>query len=302
MADFPTTGPLVRDRAGNLYGTTQSGGDLQCIPLEQSQRGCGTVYKLTPGGRETILHSFTGAPTDGASPFAGVTLDSQGNLYGTTRIGGTECPGSGCGTVYKISPSGAETVLHSFTGGADGSVPLNVTLVMDSAGNLYGTTPGGGDPKCNCGVVFKIDRTGAETVLYTFTGADGEGPAGGVVRDAQGNLYGATGFGGSSNCGVVYKVDPAGVETVLHDFACNETGGGVSRLILDPAGNLYGTTLYGGSLSDGNVFEVSSQGVFTTLHSFDIDDGLYPETELLRDAAGNIFGMDRILVVFKITP
>jgi uncharacterized repeat protein (TIGR03803 family) len=309
----PTIGPLVRDKAGNLYGTTQNGGNQSCVVF--LRHGCGTVFKLSPTGKETILHSFAGGPGDGANPLAGLTMDQAGNLYGTTYVGGPGCPGNGCGTVYKVTPSGTETVLYSFTGGADGSLPYSVNLVIDTAGNLYGTTLGGGDLKCGCGVVFKIDRIGAETVLYAFTGAgNGGSPFAGVVRDSQGNLYGTASTGGSGGWGVVFKVDPAGNETVLYNFTYDEVQPSLvaSSLVLDRAGNLYGTTLYGGSLSDGSVFEVSSQGVYTLLHEFDISDGLYPEAELIRDAAGNLFGTTSqggiyscnlgCGVIFKITP
>ncbi len=315
----PTIGPLIRDRAGNLYGTTQNGGDLNCIAF--LIRGCGTVFKLSPYGKETILHSFSGAPTDGATPLAGLVADSAGNLYGTTYVGGTGCNGQGCGTVYKITPSGTETVLYSFTGGADGSNPYYVDLVIDPAGNLYGTTVGGGDLTCGghgagCGVVFKVDPTGKETVLHAFAGGtDGGGPSSGLVRDSNGNLYGtATSGGNCRGCGLVFKVDPTGNETVLYNFTTEEVQPtlSASSLLLDPAGNLYGTTLYGGSLSDGTVFEVSSQGVYTMLHSFDVNDGEFPVAGLVRDNAGNLYGTTSgggnfscslgCGVVFKITP
>ncbi len=315
----PTIGPLIRDRAGNLYGTTQNGGDLHCVAFVNTP-GCGTVFELSAGGKETIVHSFSGGPTDGAYPLAGLVEDAAGNLYGTTYVGGTGCSGQGCGTVYKITPSGVETVLYSFTGGADGSNPYSVNLVIDNAGNLYGTTLDGGDLNCGgqgvgCGVVFKIDPAGNETVLYAFTGSvDGGGPLAGLVRDSQGNLYGTASSGGLDSCGVVFKVDPTGNETVLYNFIHGEVQPALqaSSLLLDPAGNLYGTTLYGGSLQDGTVFEVSSQGVYTQIHSFDISDGLYPETGLIRDNAGNLYGTTSqggnyscslgCGVIFKITP
>lgn len=315
----PTIGPLIRDKAGNLYGTTQNGGDLHCVAFINTP-GCGTVFKLSAGGKETIVHSFSGGP-DGAYPLAGLVADSAGNLYGTTYVGGIGCNGQGCGTVYKITPSSTETVLYSFTGGADGSGPFYVDLVIDTAGNLYGTTVGGGDLTCGghgsgCGVVFKVDPTGKETVLHAFTGGtDGGGPLSGLVRDSQGNLYGTATFGGNCrSCGLVFKLDPTGNETVLHNFTEQEIQPALqaSSLLLDAAGNLYGTTLYGGSLSDGTVFEVSSQGVYTMLHSFDINDGLYPVAGLIRDNAGNLYGATSqggnfscsmgCGVIFKITP
>ena len=322
----PTVGPLVRDKAGNLYGTTQKGGHQSCA-WDAIHPGCGTVFKLSPTGQETILHSFTGAPGDGANPLAGLTMDAAGNIFGTTEYGGSSggpCSSAGCGTMYKITPAGVETILYSFTGGADGGWPVNVSLVADSAGNLYGTAGAGGALTCGngagCGVVFKIDPTGKETVLYAFTGgASGVNPYAGLVRDSQGNLYGTTNWGGaceiSSGCGVVFKVDPSGNETVLHAFSYTESGAGVnSSLVRDSAGNLYGTTFYGGSstLTDGSVFEVSSQGVYTLLHAFDQKDGIWPQAGLLRDSAGKLYGATSqggidscnlgCGVIFKITP
>jgi uncharacterized repeat protein (TIGR03803 family) len=310
---------LIRDKAGNLYGTTQNGGDLRCVAFSNSP-GCGTVFKLSAGGKETIVHSFSGGP-DGATPLAGLVVDSAGNLYGTTYVGGTGCNGQGCGTVYKITPGGKEAVLYSFTGGTDGSNPQYVDLVVDAAGNLYGTTAGGGDLTCGghgtgCGVVFKLDPTGNETILHAFTGGtDGAYPTTGLVRDSQGNLYGTATTGGNCRaCGLVFKVDAAGNETVFYNFTEEEVQPDLSasRLLLDPAGNLYGATLYGGSISEGTIFEVSSLGAYTMLHSFDFTDGAYPVAGLIRDNAGNLYGATSgggntgcssgCGVIFKITP
>ena len=159
MAAIPYGG-LIRDSKGNLYGTTNGGG----------ASGAGVVFKVDTSGNETVLYSFTGG-ADGGYPLAGVIRDSAGNLYGTTNGGGA----SGAGVVFKVDTSGNETVLYSFTGGADGGFPLWVVLARDSAGNLYGTTAGGG--ASGAGVVFKVDTSGNETVLYSFTGgADGGNP------------------------------------------------------------------------------------------------------------------------------
>ena len=293
----PTIGPLIQDAAGNFYGTTQNGGDYNCVIFYA--RGCGTVFKLSPSGQETILHSFTGG-TDGAQPLAGLVADSAGNLYGTTYVGGTGCNGGGCGTVYKVSSAGIETVLYRFTGGTDGSTPYSVVLAIDAQGNLYGTTLGGGDLSCGtahggCGTVFKVDPTGTETVLHAFTGSiDGAYPYAGVVLDSRGNLYGTTASGGEDSCcGTVFKVDSSGQQKMLYSFSPADTEyGPVSGLVLDSAGNLYGTTLYGGDFSQGSVFKVNIHVGYSLLHSFgaDFTGGFWPVAGLTRDSAGNLFG------------
>ncbi len=195
-------GDLVRDAAGNLYGTTTGGGISTCFG------GCGTVFKLDMTGKETVLHRFK-VGADGVNPYAGLVRDTNGNLYGTTAGGGrtTKLCSAGCGTVFKVSNTGKETVLYSFKAGTDGVTPY-AGLVLDPEGNLYGTTPWGGDPKCKdgigarCGVVFKVDPTGKETVLHRFTGADGDGPyLGNLIRDGESNLYGTTSWGGDLSCG-----------------------------------------------------------------------------------------------------
>jgi uncharacterized repeat protein (TIGR03803 family) len=187
------SGGVIRDRAGNLYGTTIRGGAL----------GFGVVFKLDTAGTETVLHNFGGAPADGASPYAGVILDSAGNLYGTTQLGGA----SGYGVVYKLNKAGKETVLHSFAGcPIDGEYP-KAGVIRDPAGNLYGTTYHGGTSP-GSGVVFRLDSTGTETVLFSFNGGDGSEPKGGVIRNSAGNLYGTTSYGGTSNPGVVFEIQP----------------------------------------------------------------------------------------------
>ncbi len=277
---------VIRDSEGNLYGTTRVGGTANA----------GVVFKVDPSGNETVLHSFTGGD-DGNSPYAGVIRDSAGNLYGTTGSGGAGCPSPGCGVVYKLDTARNLTVLYAFTGGADGGFPTG-SLTGDSAGNLYGTTNGGGNT-CNCGVVFKLDRSGNETVLYTFTGTDGDGPQAGVIRDSAGNLYGTTDFGGTDGYGVVYKVDASGRETVLYDFTDGADGANpYAGVIRDSAGNLYGTTLYGGNVAAcpatfftpagcGVVFKLDTAGNETALYSFTGGaDGSVPVAGVIRNPAG----------------
>jgi uncharacterized repeat protein (TIGR03803 family) len=237
------TGGLVRDAKGNLYGATSAGGAT----------GNGTVFKLDKTGKETVLYSFCPMKNcaDGASPNGDLVRDPSGNLYGTTTTGGYYS----YGVVFKVSETGKETVLYTFTGGADGGEPA-AGLVRDAAGNLYGTTP---ESSPGAGVVFKVSETGKETVLYTFTGgADGSIPRARLVRDSAGNLYGTTFYGGS-HYGVVFKLDTTGKETVLYTF----TGGADGRnpeagLVRDAAGSLYGTTVLGGfSYGYGVVFELT---------------------------------------------
>jgi uncharacterized repeat protein (TIGR03803 family) len=274
---------LIRDAAGNLYGTTIEGGGSNE----------GTVFKLDTTGAETVLHSFTGAPLDGKYPNAGLVRDAVGNLYGTTYLGGT----SDKGTVFKVDTTGTETVLHSFAGGpTDGARPL-AALVWDPAGNLYGTTGYGG--AFRSGTVFKVDTIGTETVLYSFTGrVGGSTPYAALFRDAAGNFYGTTISGGASNncsggCGTVFKLDTTGKETVLHGFRGGTADGAnpYSSLIRDAAGNFYGTTFGGGGSELGTVFKLDTTGKETVLHSFTgMPDGLGPYAGLLRDAAGNLYG------------
>lgn len=252
-------GALFRDVAGNFFGTTEFG--IQW----------GTVFELTESGQESTIHIFAGSP-DGTYPVGNLIQDAAGSLYGATQNGGTTgCTGNeGCGTVFKIDPTGKETVLYRFTGGKDGAFPQFGSLVLDSAGNLYGMTFSGGllANDCitlGCGVVFKLDPKGKETVLYRFTGGrDGASPQASVVRDSAGNLYGTTQGGGDLECvppygcGTVFKLDKAGKLTVLHRFAGGDDGyhplGGV---ILDKAGNVYGTTTYGGAYGNGVVFKIT---------------------------------------------
>jgi uncharacterized repeat protein (TIGR03803 family) len=252
-----------------------------------------------------VLHSFTGA--DGGIPTAGLVRDAAGNLYGTTAVGGAECPfpvNGTCGVVFKLSPSGTETVLHTFTGEEDGGIP-RAGLIRDSTGNLYGTTQwGGSGHPCagegnTCGVVFQLNPNGTETVLYSFSGADGGQPYAGLIQDAEGNLYGTTQGGGASNAGVVFKLSPSGTETVLYSFTGGADGAlPEAGLVRDAAGNLYGTTPSGGEHVDGCpgrgcgvVFKVSSGGTETVLHSFTGGaDGVLPEAGLVRDGEGNLYG------------
>jgi len=194
------TGWLTQDAAGNFYGTAITGGST----------GGGTVFKITKTGKFTLLYSFKGAP-DGFLPQGALAVDKAGNLYGATSEGGDPvvCPGFGCGVIFKISNKGKETVVHIFVG-PDGAAPSGGVL-LDAAGNLYGTTWAGGTD--DSGSIFKLDKTGKLTTLYSFTGGtDGGFPFAGLTADQSGNFYGATNLGGitdcESGCGVVFKLTP----------------------------------------------------------------------------------------------
>jgi uncharacterized repeat protein (TIGR03803 family) len=271
----PNFAGVIRDSAGNTYGTTANGGPANI----------GVVFKLDTANHETLLTTFPGT-VDGSNPSSGVVSDSAGNLYGSAPLGGA----SGWGTVYKLTPAGVETTLYTFSGGTDGAEPLG-GVVRDSAGNLYGTTYGGGAH--GYGAVYKLDTAGIQTVLYSFTdGPDGGYPYAGVILDSVDNLYGTTVYGGATNQGVVFKVDTAGTETTLYSFKGGLDGSNCySGLLRDSAGNLYGTTENGGTAGVGVVFKVSTGGNESVMYAFTGGtDGAYPYSGLLRDSAGNLYG------------
>ena len=247
------------------------------------------------------LYSFTGG-SDGGVPASSLLADASGNLYGTTLRGGT----NDSGTVFKLTPSGTLTVLHSFTGGpSDGAHP-QAGLIADAAGNLYGTTLSGGGN--DLGTVYKLTLSGSFTVLHSFAGGalDGSTPAAGLIADAAGNLYGTTVDGGTKDLGTVYKLAPSGVLTVLHSFAGAPDDGEQphARLLADAAGNLIGTTLAGGakgtgpSTGDGIVFQLTPSGTYTVLHSFlgYPNNGGGPYEGVIADASGNLTAQHRVAV------
>jgi uncharacterized repeat protein (TIGR03803 family) len=281
---------LVLDSAGNLYGTTLFS----------------NVFKLTPSGTLTVLHNFLGSP-DGSSPYGTLIRDAHGNLYGTTDDG----VAYNAGTVFEIASTGQETVLYSFTGGADGGDPFQSGLLLAGT-TLYGNTAGGGT---GYGVIYKLTLKGAQSVIYTFQGGtDGDSPEGNLVRDKSGNLYGNTFRGGASDSGTLFQLTPSGTETILHSFGGGADGSNpYGGLVGDANGNLYGATLYGGSSCGcGAVYKITSSGTETILHTFKGGaDGNGPVDALILDAKGSLYGatysggMVGSLgngVVFKIVP
>ncbi len=282
---------VTLDQQGRIYGTAATGGSHQD----------GVVYRLVHQGEGWVLspiYTFQGQP-DGAGPYSRVVFGPGGVLYGTTTVGGAE----GYGTVFSLQPPATacrtafcpwkETVLYSFTGGADGANPEYGDLSFDREGNIYGTTYGGGSS--GVGVVFKLSRSGnswTESVIWNFSGSsDGADPISGVIFDNVGNLYGATSYGGANRIGTVYELTPTQSgwsETTLYSFTYNDNGGGAGGLIMDTRGDLFGIT--GGV---GTVYELTPQNgnwSFTVLQTF--FGGGYPPSLAAPtlDSQGNLYG------------
>jgi len=293
-------GGVAVDGSGNVYGTTYVGGTV----------GAGVVFKVSSGGKETVLHNFAGGTSDGCQPWVDLRRDKSGNLYGTT----TTCGVFGYGVVWKIDTRGAETVLHSFAGGtSDGAYPWYDGVVKDATGNLYGVTDQGGTQ--NAGVVYQLSSGGKLTVLYSFTGVPpdiGEHPFGTPALDNSGNLYGTTYTAGTNCWGTVWKVSKNGGGEFPYCFAGWPSDGGSPRtgVTRDAAGNLYGVTEQGGSLGYGAVFKIDTKGNETVIHNFagGGTDGSNPEGRLILDAKGNIYGTtalggtNDLGIVWKLTP
>jgi uncharacterized repeat protein (TIGR03803 family) len=292
---------LIFDQIGNLYGTTILGG----------ARGNGTVFKLAPNAdgswTKNVLYNFSGRE-DGGSPYASLIFDQTGNLYGTTADGGT----MSLGTVFKLTPnadgSWTETVIYSFLGREDGGSPL-AGLILDSAGNLYGTTFYDGDFTTAFELMPNADGSWTEKVLHVFqNGSDGSQSSAGLIFDQAGNLYGTTAYGGGSSscnlntCGVVFELTPnqdgTWTENLLYRFTGGKDGGNpFGGLIFDQAGNLYGTTEFGGNcgaVGCGVVFKLTRQAdgswAESVPYSFSGRDGDHPLASLISDADGNLYG------------
>jgi len=296
---------LIRDSSGNLYGTAAGGGTGTCAS------GHGVVFELSSTGTETVLYTFTGG-TDGGTPEAPLFRDRSGNLYGTTAQGGA----ANAGTVFEIPFGGTQTVLYSFSGGADGANPTS-GVVRDASGNFYGTTVNGGSSACTggCGVVYTISSTGTESTLYSFLGGTkGMFPYGGLTYSVNGTLYGTTSVSGGSGacdagCGTVYSVSTTGTQKIVHDFSGADGQAPDAALLQDSKGNLYGTTFEGGIYGFGAVFMFNSAGQESLLYNFTgAGDGSNPYSTLLRDSKGNLYGTTEFGgahgygTVFKVAP
>jgi uncharacterized repeat protein (TIGR03803 family) len=293
----PWSNYFISDAKGNLYGATAAGGTY----------GAGTVFMLTPAGKETILYEFKGQSNgDGNAPHGHLTFDAKGNIYGTTQAGGT----NGTGAVYELSPKSGggwkEKVLYSFSAaGADGADPsAGMTIAAD--GTMYSTTPDGG--AFGAGTVFSLKKTSTgwkQTVIQNLNGTSTGGyPYEGLMMDAAGNLYGAAPTGGASGQGVIYRLShtkKGWVDTVLHSFT-NQNGDGSGLywidLISDTSGNIYGATSFGGTNSTGMVWELVysatkksySERILYEFGASGSGDGNNPYGGLAMDSEGNLYG------------
>jgi uncharacterized repeat protein (TIGR03803 family) len=247
---FPQSN-LVQAPSGTFYGTARQGG------ISGSN---GVVFKITPAGAYTALHSFDGS--DGAYPSSGLVRGSDGNFYGTTQLGGTGTycgVGTECGTVFKITPAGTLTTLHSFNG-TDGTNP--VSALVQGSGGFYGTTQSGGNLSCDhpygCGTVFRITPAGTLSTLHKFHNTDGSFPAGALTLASDGNFYGTTGNGGSLNYGAIFEISSGGGFNLLFSFDGTDGGGVNPGLVQGTDGNFYGVTTFGGLIDSGTIFSLST--------------------------------------------
>lgn len=288
-------GGVILDASGNVYGATLTGGVSDpCGPIGP---GCGTVFKLDPSGKKTVLHRFTGKPNDGATPAAGLAIDTDGNLYGTTEVGGA----FSFGTVFRVLPSGSETILYSFSSTATGQYPYG-GLLLDQDGTIYGTTQeGGASDQCwgGCGTVFQLDAAGNETVLLNFW-PPAAYPTETLTMDSAGHLYGITYGSGYCCLGTIFELSKENITPSQTLYTFNGGPGGEtpnSAVARDVEGNLYGSTGVGGDANCtyghgggcGIVYQLTPRGEEKVLYTFSGPDGGFPGG-LICDRRGNLYG------------
>jgi uncharacterized repeat protein (TIGR03803 family) len=273
--DLPFQENLVQGVDGNLYGTTTYGGT----------HNDGTIFMVTPGGTLTTIYNFANTP-DGANPYTGLVLGSNGKFYGTTAEGGT----SGLGTVFSVTAAGTLTILHSFSG-MDGEIPYGA-LIQGVNGSYYGTTQFGGTVGTGYGTVFKITTSGTFTSLHSFDDTtDGYEPFAGLALANTGEFYGTTAGGPGADFGTVFKISSTGVYTLLHSFIDTDGWEPEGVLLQATSGKLYGTTVRGGAEGLGEVFTITTGGAFTLLHSFaSVTEGYEPVAGLIQASDGNFYG------------
>lgn len=304
---------------------------MRCRSFSLSLIASTLVILITPTASPAqttfkILHTFAGG-SDGAYPTAAPALDSAGNLWATTALGGagTGCYSGGCGTVFQLVPSGTqwrEKILYDFSNSRGDDLYSSGPLALDAKGNAYGTSNSGGDPTCNCGYVFEVVRSASgwtESVIHTFLGGENDGadPVSGVIRDSAGNLYGTATQAGSENYnGAVFELMPNSdgtwTESIIYGFPGDGGYYPIGPLTLDAAGNLYGTASQGGLYGNGTVFKLTPSGdswTQTTLYDFTGGkNGGSPANGLAFDVAGNLYGTtqyggtDTVGNVFKLAP
>jgi uncharacterized repeat protein (TIGR03803 family) len=265
-------GIIAQGRDGNMYSTSVNGGS----------NGLGSVFKITPAGKVTVIWSFDEA--HGYNPNGGLTLGTDGNFYGATLYGGS----AGFGAVFRITPSGKLTVLYNFTGGSDGLYPA-APPIEGTDGNWYGTTQG---DFSSYGTLYKLTPSGKLTVLYTFIGSQGsEQPRAPLIQGTDGNFYGTTALGGANNEGIVFKITPSGKLTVLYNFDSTHGTTPYSPLIQGADGNFYGTTSSGGSGGGGVVFKLTPRGKLTVLNNLGSGSGpSVPYAGLVQATDGYFYG------------
>jgi uncharacterized repeat protein (TIGR03803 family) len=262
---------IAQGRDGNLYSATERGG---------TDSG-GTAFEVTPTGDLSVIYNF-GFPV-GEDPSGGLTLGTNGNLYGTTQSGGT-----GPGIVFEVTPAGKLTTLHKFDT-SDGASPY-APPIQGVDGNFYGTTFGGGTD--NHGTVYKLSASGELTTLYMFDGSDGAGPIGPLVQGINRDFYGTTNGGGDNNNGTVFKITSKGEFTTLYFFDGTHGMQPTAPLVQGTNGSFYGTTTNGGAYGQGTVYKVNSKGKLTVLYSFSQSSGMgcYPAGGLVLGSDGNFYG------------